>query len=157
MVLSWTHVKVWYGREEIVELSYFCFLCTQKKYSHSFITLRLNHWCHDYFNNVLTTSLGLNVVVALLLVQGQKALGFHQKYLNLCSEYERRSYRFGTTWGWVINDRIVIFGWTIHLIAYTVTSKYGQVCHFSKSLPTMDCRVVNHILLCTMEFLSPLS
>ncbi len=27
-------------------------------------------------------------------MQGQKALGFHQKYLNLCSK--ERSYRFGT-------------------------------------------------------------
>ncbi len=39
----------------------------------------------------------------------------HQKYLNLCSEDERRSYTFGTTRGWVINDRILIFGWTIPL------------------------------------------
>ncbi len=29
---------------------------------------------------------------------------------------ERRSYGFGTTWVWVINDRIFIFGWTIPLI-----------------------------------------
>ncbi len=28
-----------------------------------------------------------------------KAYRFHQKYLNLCSEDERRSYGFGTTWG----------------------------------------------------------
>ncbi len=41
-------------------------------------------------------------------MQGQKALGFHQKYLNLCSEDERRSYRVGRTWGWLINDRIFI-------------------------------------------------
>jgi len=40
------------------------------------------------------------------------AIGFHQKYLNLCSEDERRSYRCGTTWGWVINDRNFILGWT---------------------------------------------
>ncbi len=32
--------------------------------------------------------------------------------LNLCCEDEWRSYRFGTTWGWVINDRIFIFGRT---------------------------------------------
>ncbi len=32
----------------------------------------------------------MNVVVLLLSMQGQKALGFHQKYLNLCSEDERR-------------------------------------------------------------------
>ncbi len=45
----------------------------------------------------------LNMVVPLLYMQGQKALRFHQKYLNLCSKDERRSYRFGTTWGWAIN------------------------------------------------------
>ncbi len=39
----------------------------------------------------------LNVVVALLSMQRLKALGFLQKYLNLCSEDERRSYGFGTT------------------------------------------------------------
>ncbi len=31
----------------------------------------------------------LNVSVALLSMQGQKALGFHQKYLNLCSEDDK--------------------------------------------------------------------
>ncbi len=55
----------------------------------------------------------MNMVVALPPMQDQKALGFHQKYLNLCSEDKQRSYKFGTTWGWVINDRIFIFGWTI--------------------------------------------
>ncbi len=39
----------------------------------------------------------LDMVVPLLSMEGQKALGFLQKYLNLCSEEERRSYRFGTT------------------------------------------------------------
>ncbi len=33
----------------------------------------------------------LNVSVALLSMEGQKALRFHQKYLHLCSEDERRS------------------------------------------------------------------
>ncbi len=56
------------------------------------------------------------IVVGLLLsMQGQKALRFHQKYINLCSEDERRSCWFGMTWGWVINDRIYIFRWTIPL------------------------------------------
>ncbi len=59
----------------------------------------------------------LNIVVPLLSMQGQKALSyfFIKKYLNLCSEDEWMSYGFGTTWGWVINDRIFIFGWTIPL------------------------------------------
>ncbi len=55
----------------------------------------------------------LNVSVALLSMQGQRALGFHQKYLNLCFEDEWSSNMFGMTWGWVIYDIIFIFGWTI--------------------------------------------
>ncbi len=39
----------------------------------------------------------LNKSVGLLSTHGQKALAFHQKYLNLCSEDERRSHGFGTT------------------------------------------------------------
>ncbi len=52
----------------------------------------------------------LNVVVALLSMEVQNAYGFHQKYFNLCSEDERRSYGFRTTWGWVINDINFILG-----------------------------------------------
>jgi len=37
------------------------------------------------------------------------------KYLRLCSAEERNSYRFATTWGWVNDDRIFIFGWSIPL------------------------------------------
>ncbi len=34
----------------------------------------------------------LNVVVTLLSMEGQKAAGFNQKYLNLCSKDEQRPY-----------------------------------------------------------------
>ncbi len=51
----------------------------------------------------------LNMSVALLSMEGQKALEFQEKYLNLCSEDEQRSCGFETTWGWVINDIIYIF------------------------------------------------
>jgi len=37
------------------------------------------------------------------------------EYLLLCSTEERNTYRFGTTWGWINYDRIVIFEWTIAL------------------------------------------
>ncbi len=37
------------------------------------------------------------------------------EYLPLCSAEQRHSYRFGITWGWVNDDRIFIFGWTIPL------------------------------------------
>ncbi len=39
----------------------------------------------------------------------------HQKYLNSCSKDEQTSSRFGTTWGWVINNSIFIFRRTIPL------------------------------------------
>ncbi len=57
--------------------------------------------------------LSLDRVRILTVWKGQRALGMHQKCLNLCSEDERKSYRFGTTWGWVINDRIFSFVWTV--------------------------------------------
>ncbi len=52
----------------------------------------LSHWWHTM--SVLPFW-ALNVVVALLSMEGQKALGFHQKYLHLCSKGKRKSYRFG--------------------------------------------------------------
>ncbi len=36
-----------------------------------------------------------------------KLSDFIKNIFILCSENEQRSYRFETTWGWVINDRIV--------------------------------------------------
>ncbi len=54
--------------------------------------------------------------------EGQRALGIHQKHLNFCYEDEQRSYRFGTTWEWVINDRIFIFGWIHHSPGVWLTS-----------------------------------
>ncbi len=47
-----------------------------------------------------------------------KQLGYKlsSKYLPLCSAEQRNSYRFGTTWGWVNDDRIFIFGRTIPLM-----------------------------------------
>ncbi len=72
----------------------------------SFIKFWFNHWCHmDY----LTMSLVPFWVVPLLSMQGQKKLSDLIKTYcvnNLGSEDERRSYMFGMTWGWVINDRI---------------------------------------------------
>ncbi len=59
----------------------------------------MKHWCHmDYCNNVFATCPGLGTFqFSLLSMEEQKALGFNQKYLNLCSEDERRSSGFGTT------------------------------------------------------------
>ncbi len=74
----------------------------------------------------------LKVVVALLSMQGQKALGFHQKYLHLCSELEQ------VQGGWVVSDIIFIFGWTIPLIGRydmirLVFSLFVKFCVISKA------------------------
>ncbi len=58
------------------------------------------HAC-DVTWTILTMSLllfwALNVSVVLVSIEVQKALGFPQKYLNLGSEDEQRSYWFETT------------------------------------------------------------
>ncbi len=83
----------------------------------------------DYFIDLLATFLDFywNISVVLLSMQGQTALRFHQKYLNLCFEDEWRSYRFETTRGWVINDRIFIFGWTNPLRAISFVVWPGKL------------------------------
>ncbi len=139
VVLLWTCIEDWHGREEIVEWShYFCFLFAQK-YSRSFIKLCLNHWCHRLFHSLLPFW-ALNVVVVLLSMEGQKTLGFYQKYLNLCSEGERRSYGFGTTWGWVINDWVFIFVWTMPLKTNTHLREFARAAaESSQSLCKAHC------------------
>ncbi len=57
----------------------------------------------------------LIVLGSLLSMEGQRALGIHQKYLDLCSENKQRSYGLGTTWGSVNNDRFFNFGLAIPL------------------------------------------
>ena len=52
------------------------------------------------------------------------------KYLLLCSEEERNSYRFKTTWGRVNDDRMFIFGWTVPLM-----TDAAQLQGMSPSLP----------------------
>ncbi len=50
-----------------------------------------------------------------LTYTGKNTMDVFQKYLLLCTTEEITSYRFGTTWGWVNNNRIFIIGWTIPL------------------------------------------
>ncbi len=101
-----------------------------KKYSRSFIKLRLNPWCHmDCFTDVLATFLCIDCGSILAVYGGSDSSQIPSKYLNLCSEDERRSYGFGTTWGWVINERIFIFGWTIPLTQHTLKAIHNY-CTF---------------------------
>ncbi len=54
-----------------------------KKYSRSFVKLRLNHWCHvDYFTNVLAKFLGLKTfLLRCCLWRFRKLLDFIKKIL----------------------------------------------------------------------------
>ncbi len=72
------------GGEELLNKVAIIVFFVHKKYSRRFIKLLLNHWCHmDNFTDVLTTFFGSgNISVALLSMEGQKALGFRQKYLE---------------------------------------------------------------------------
>ncbi len=112
----------WRGGDKLLNKVFFFFSFAHKKYSRSFVKLRLNPWCHmDYFTDVLATFLDLDRVRILAVYGRIRELSYSIKNylfkLNLCSEDERRrSYGFGTTWGWVINDISFIFGWTIPLI-----------------------------------------
>ncbi len=66
-----------------------------KKFSRSFVKLQLNPWCH-YFTDVLATFLDLDRGSSLAVYEELKGLGFHIKYLNLCSKYELMSYGLGS-------------------------------------------------------------
>ncbi len=54
------------------------------------------------------------IIVFFLLLWKSMVPQNSLKYLPLCSE-QTHSYRFGTTWGWVNDDRSFIFEWTIPL------------------------------------------
>ncbi len=106
-------------RRQIVKQSYFIFVSVQKVFSYlSKITVEpltshgLFYWSPCYVSG------RWSCLLHCCLWEGQRTLRMHQKYLNLCSEDEQRSYRFGTAWGWVINNRTFIFGWTIPVSIY---------------------------------------
>ncbi len=78
----------------------------RKKYFCGFVNLQLNLWCYmEYFTDRLATFLDMGTFqLCCCLWEGLKALRFNQKHLNFCSDDEQRSYWFGTTSRWVLND-----------------------------------------------------
>ncbi len=73
-------------------------------------------------------------------MEGQKAW-ISSNVLMCVLKIERRSYRFWMTWGWVMNDRIFIFGWTIPL----------------RSNGKMMCMKMQSLWHCLYRVCSPLS
>ncbi len=82
----------WSGGDKLLNKCVIFVFFAHKKYSHSFKTLWLNHWCHvNYYNDVLAMFLDLERGSSLAVYAGQNSLRFHQKYLNLWSEDEQWS------------------------------------------------------------------
>ncbi len=74
----------------------------------------------------------------------------------LSTYYKLIAYRFGTTWGWVINDRILILGWTnpvtLALLSLIVCSCY--VSHIIRSAleeVSVHCHVFNEYCIPALQ------
>ncbi len=69
MVPGWRH-----GGDELLNKVIIFVFFAHKKYSRSFVKLRLNPWCHiDYFNYVLPTFLSLDRVRILAVYGGSES------------------------------------------------------------------------------------
>ncbi len=56
-----------------------------KKYSRSFIKVRLNHWCHmEYFNDVLANFLGLECCSYIAVFAGSESSWISLKNILIC-------------------------------------------------------------------------
>ncbi len=100
----------WCGGDKLLNKVVIFVFFAYKKYFRRFIKFRLNHWWQmDYFDNF---SGPWQCYLFGSQWDSHKPPGFHPKYLKLCSEDEQSFYRFGTTWGYVINDKIFILGWS---------------------------------------------
>ncbi len=84
-------------RSNLVCISFFCE--RQNNFCRIFVTEQ--HWC-----------------LFPLHEQNQANRYFSKNHLLCCTE-ESKSYRFGTAWAQVNDDRMIIFGWTIHLNYYS--------------------------------------
>ncbi len=115
VINSWLHARWRLTRKRRHCWIKLClFSLHNKKYSHSLLKLRLNHWCHmDYFNNVLTTFLGLECVSCIAVYCRVRWLSKMSEGLMGLERHEDG----------VINDRIFIYGWTVLLSWLDALSK----------------------------------
>ncbi len=101
------------SRKWFWQRGWLCKFCTKS----ILVASQNDRWTTDVTWTILTMSLlpfwALNLSVVLLVYGGSDSSRISSKYFVLSSEDEGRYYGFGTTWGWVIIDRIWFFGWTI--------------------------------------------
>ncbi len=117
-------------RDKLLNKDVIFVLFACKKYYCSFITLQLNHWWQmDYFDNVFHTFLSLDSVI-YSAVNGTvtSLLVFLQNILNCVPKTDKSFYGFGTTWGLVINDKLLILCGVNLLIVWMATWKIRYIC-----------------------------
>ncbi len=124
-VLSWTHVHKSNSRDENMEYNHYFYLLCAKTILMPSIRFTVEPlMLHGlFYQSPCYVSGHGNFSVVLLSMEGLRVLRFKLKYINLCSDNEQRSYGFGTTSGWVINDNIFIFGQTNPLKEFCVRTK----------------------------------
>ncbi len=78
-------VPGWRGGDELLDKVVIFVFFAHKKYSRSFVKLRLNHWCHmDNFNDVLATVLDLDRVRILAVYGRVRELTKFIKNILIC-------------------------------------------------------------------------
>ncbi len=94
-----------------------------------------------------------NMSVALLSMQGQKALDFIKNILICVPKDVRRSYRFGTTLGWVIKDRIfwAQFFWGVNYpfqnFTLYVYALLDILCYYLWNIPTVPTVSMGNVFI----------
>ncbi len=88
-----------------------------KKYSHSCIKIWLNSWRHiNYFPDAIEMFLALGALQLCCSLWRVRELSDCIKHILICVlKMNNMSWEFKTTWRWVINDRIFVFGWIFPL------------------------------------------
>ncbi len=100
----WISILLWNAKKYILKKVGSHWLPEHKKYIFwsMFVTTFSSHWFSLYGPEIQWKSMGIEMVRL-------------STFFKISSLEERKSYWFGTTWGWLNNDRIFIFGWTIPL------------------------------------------
>ncbi len=126
--------------------------CNMKLHRNSLISARLDLWpvtienkrymkCF-LINNITRLVACYYLVLCFMLSMTFPILwNFSYQYSSIylfCVQQKKETHwlmrRFGTTWGWVNDDRIFIFGWTVPLKPLVYVFKTNKQIHLLKSL-----------------------
>lgn len=82
------------------------------------VLLNIIRYLEECSGAPLTTIVGKNLWESMV-PQNYFVSNILQNIFFVCKQEQLNLYRFGTAWGWIFDDRIVTFGWTIPLIQLT--------------------------------------